>query len=69
MTAKSSSAGMKIITRKVTDELNPNGNNVVIEEEVAKVAANQADYTMTMNLYSKTIALFKTASGSQGSGG
>lgn len=69
MAMKSPSGGMKPMTRKVTDELNPNGNNVVIEEEMSKVAANQAEYTMAMNLYSKTISMFKTAIGSQGNGG
>lgn len=60
---------LKVIHRKKTDELNPNGNNVVIEEEMAKVAANQGEYTTAMNLYSKTIAMFKTAIGNPSGGG
>ncbi len=64
-----SGGDMKVITRKKTDELNPNGNNVVIEEEMSKVAANQGEYTMALNLYSKTLAMFKTAIGNPSGGG
>ncbi len=53
----------KVIERKTTDELNPNGNNVVIEEEMSKVAMNQAEYQKVLNLYSKTISMFKLAIG------
>lgn len=49
--------------RKSTYELNPTGNNVVIEEEMMKVAENQAEYQKVLNLYRKTIDLFKTAIG------
>ena len=57
-----------MIERKLTDELNPNGNNVAIEEEMSKVAANQGEYAMALNLYSKTIAMFKTAIGNSSGG-
>ncbi len=65
----SSTGSMKLINRKMTDELNPNGNNVVIEEEMSKIAKNQGDYTTALNLYSKTISMFKTAIGSASGGG
>lgn len=55
--------------RKETFELNPNGNNVSIEEEMAEVAKNQGEYTKVLNLYSKTISLFKTAIGNPSGGG
>lgn len=55
--------GFKVIKRPTTDELKPSGSNVTIEEEVAKVAKNQAEYQKVLNLYSKSIALFKTAIG------
>ena len=48
---------------KLTDELNPNGNNVVIEEEMMKVGQTQAEYQKVLNLYSKTVSLFKLALG------
>jgi flagellar basal-body rod protein FlgB len=53
----------KAMQRPNTDELNPDGNNVAIEEEMAKVGANQAEYQKVLNLYSKTISLFKIAIG------
>jgi flagellar basal-body rod protein FlgB len=52
--------------RKLTDELNPNGNNVVIEEEMMKVGQNQAEYQKVLNMYGKTISMFKTALGRNG---
>lgn len=54
--------------RDTTYELNPNKNNVVIEEEMAKMSMNQAEYQKVLSLYSKGIAMFKTALGT-GSGG
>lgn len=55
--------------RQTTGEQKPDGNNVVIEEEMSKIALNQADYQKVLDLYTKTIAMFKTAIGSAGSGG
>jgi len=48
-------------------ELNPNGNNVVLEEEVSKMAMNQANYQQVLNLYSKGVAMFKDAIDKNGS--
>lgn len=53
--------GGNVITRSSTFERNPNGNNVAIEEEMAKLSSNQGEYQKVLNLYSNTIALFKTA--------
>ena len=61
-----SATSLKVIKRATTDELNPDGNNVVIEEEMSKVAANQLDYQKVLNLYSKAITMFKTAIGNPG---
>jgi flagellar basal-body rod protein FlgB len=60
---KGGSGGFKHIPRHNTDELNPMGNNVVIEEEMSKVAFNQAEYQKVLNLYSKAIGMFKIALG------
>jgi len=49
--------------RASTYELNPNGNNVVIEEEMMRIAENQAEYQKVLSLYRKTIDMFKTAIG------
>jgi flagellar basal-body rod protein FlgB len=55
--------GSNIINRASTFERNPSGNNVSIEEEMAKIADNQAEYQKVLNLYSKTIKMFNTAIG------
>jgi flagellar basal-body rod protein FlgB len=63
-----SPAALKVVDRATTDEMNPNGNNVVVEEEMSKVASNQAEYTKVLNLYGKAISMFKTAIGSSAGG-
>lgn len=47
-------------------ERTPGGNAVVLEEEMMKVAANQFDYQLASNLYSKSIGLLKSALGRTG---
>lgn len=63
MTGNGATGSYKIINRGKTDELNPDGNNVSVEDEMSKVAANQADYMKTLNLYTKAISMFKSAIG------
>jgi len=58
----------KVHARATTDELKPNGNNVSIEEEMPKVAMNQADYQKVMGMYGKMVTMFKTAIGSPTTG-
>ncbi len=55
--------GLMAEKRKTTYERNPTGNNVVIEEEMMKVAENQAEYQKVLSLYRKSVDLFKTAIG------
>jgi len=55
--------GGEVVTRDSTYELKPDGNNVSIEEEMAKIADTQADYNKVLNLYSKTMSMFKIALG------
>ncbi len=43
--------------------ITPEGNEVVLEEEMMKVTSNQLDYQTATSLYSKTIGLFKIALG------
>lgn len=61
--AKTSASATRIIHRDSTYERNPSGNNVAIEEEMSKVAANQAEYQKVLNLYRKSVDMFKTAIG------
>jgi flagellar basal-body rod protein FlgB len=44
-------------------EVTPQGNGVVLEEEMMKVTSNQMDYQAAASLYSKTLGLFRTAIG------
>lgn len=44
-------------------EITPEGNEVVLEEEMLKVTSNQLDYQAATSLYSKTLGLFRIAIG------
>lgn len=50
------------------NEETPTGNSVVLEEEMMKVANNQMEYGMVVNLYKKNMGLLKTALGKGGRG-
>ena len=54
------------LDRKSTYELSPTGNNVVVEEEMMRVAENQAEYQKVLSIYRKTVDLFKVAIGRPG---
>ncbi len=68
LTSATNGSDFKIVKRHSTDELNPNGNNVAIEDEMSKVGQNQAEYQKVLNLYSKAISLFKVAIGNPNTG-
>jgi flagellar basal-body rod protein FlgB len=44
-------------------EANPNGNSISLEQEMIKVADNQAQFQAASNLYAKTMTMMKTAIG------
>lgn len=44
-------------------EVAPDGNSVVIEEQMMKVAETQMDYQLVTNLYRKHVDMIKTAIG------
>lgn len=44
-------------------EMTPEGNAVVLEDEMMKVTANQIDYQAASSLYSKSLGFIKTALG------
>ena len=50
-------------TQRKTYETTPVENAVSLEEQMAKVAQNQLEYTTVTNLYSKTSSMFKVAIG------
>jgi flagellar basal-body rod protein FlgB len=47
-------------------EATPTGNSVSLEQEMIKVADTQAQYRAAANLYSKAVALMRTAIGKPG---
>ena len=47
-------------------QVRPAGNAVNLEDEMMKVAANQMDYQAASSLYSRSLALLKTAIGKVG---
>ncbi len=61
-----SSGQFASIKRGQTYERNPNENNVSIEEEMMRVADNQAEYNKVVSLYNKTVDLLRTAIGRPG---
>ena len=58
----------KAVKRADTYDLNPDGNNVSVEEEMMRASENQAEYTKVLNLYRKTSEMFKLALGRQSGG-
>ena len=44
-------------------EITPEGNAVVLEEQMIKVTENQFDYRLASTLYSRSLGLLKTALG------
>lgn len=49
-----------------TFEVAPNGNAVILEEQMAKVAETALDHRLTSNLYRKYLGMMRTALGRQG---
>ncbi len=47
-------------------EITPEGNGVVLEDEMMKVAANQMDYQAATSLYTRSLKLIRTALGRSG---
>lgn len=44
-------------------EITPEGNGVVLEEEMMKVSGNQFDFQLASSLYSRSLGLLRTAIG------
>ena len=55
----------KVVEQKGGEE-SPNGNSVVLEEQMMKLADNQMKYSMVVNLYKKNVGLLKSAMGKPG---
>ncbi|MEM8876689.1 MAG: flagellar basal-body rod protein FlgB [Pseudomonadota bacterium] len=44
-------------------EITPEGNSVILEEEMMKIAQNQMDHQMAASIYSRGMAILRTAVG------
>ncbi len=44
-------------------EVSPSGNSVVLEDQMLKISANQADYQAAATLYTKSIGMLRIALG------
>ena len=51
---------------KMTYEVAPDSNGVILEEQMVKANQTQMDYNMVTNLMSKQVAMYKIALGRQG---
>jgi flagellar basal-body rod protein FlgB len=60
--------GGSIIADRDTGETKPDGNNVVLEEQMLKMGQLQADYTAVTSIYRKQMGLLKTATTGHGGG-
>lgn len=49
-------------------EINPDGNSVVMEEQLMKVNETQMQYQLATNLYQKHVKMLRMALGNQGQG-
>ena len=49
-------------------EVNPDGNSVVMEEQLMKLSDNQMQYQLATNIYQKNMKMIRMALGSQGQG-
>jgi len=63
--AGSAGTGARLESSKGNEEA-LNGNSVVLEEEMLKLADNQMEYGMAVNLYKKNMQLLKIAMGKGG---
>ncbi|MDE3060117.1 MAG: flagellar basal body rod protein FlgB [Pseudomonadota bacterium] len=68
ISTSASAINVQVEKRKSTYELNPDGNNVSVEEEMAKIGQNQMEYQKVLGMYGKMITLFKTAIGNTSGG-
>lgn len=51
----------KVETAQDTYEVKPNGNAVVLEQQMTQLAQTSADYAMVTSLYHKSVGLLKIA--------
>lgn len=62
-TSSLSAATLAVIQRASTYEMNPNGNNVALEEEMQHLSMNASGHQLALNLHESVDKMFKTAIG------
>ncbi len=60
--------GSTIVVDSDTGETKPDGNNVVLEEQMLKMGQLQADYAALTNIYRKQMGLLKIVTTGRGGG-
>jgi flagellar basal-body rod protein FlgB len=66
--SKGGQAAYKVQTEKDIYEMKPNGNGVVLEQQMSELAQTSTDYNVAAELYRKTVGMLKTAIGRSGGG-
>ena len=54
------------VADRTPNETSPNGNNVILEEQMIQMAETQMEYGMLVNLYRKQVGILKTSLGRSG---
>lgn len=63
MSLDSQSLKVSTLIEKRPDETKPDGNEVSLEEQMAKIGDVQGKYTLAINLFMKHVSMLKTAIG------
>lgn len=58
--------GVDVVVEKKPYETNPDGNSVILEEQMQKVSSGKSAYELAANLMQKHIGLLRTAIGNRG---
>jgi flagellar basal-body rod protein FlgB len=65
-TAPLEASRFDLVVEKKPYETNPDGNSVILEEQMQKVASGKSAYELAANLMQKHIGLLRTAIGNRG---
>jgi flagellar basal-body rod protein FlgB len=65
-TAAFQANSVDVVVEKKPYETNPDGNSVILEEQMQKVASGKSAYELAANLMQKHIGLLRTAIGNRG---
>lgn len=60
-----SKAGVALDVRATSWDASPDGNSVILEEQMVKAAETREAYKFTLGLYRKSVGMFRAALGSK----